>query len=394
MKKTLKTLAVILTLILLLCACGKTKGTESKPSNDKDNVSSYSDSSVSDDVSSEADDLSGSDTSDDDYLDLDLSDDKENNNDDSDEEDDEEEEEYIIPPYIQEYEDTGIHNPVKVLTPAEMIEKCIKDGLKVKETVIKIGLNKPVKIARITDSHLAYVNGADNAIAREQASIRYQYYVDADKKLSRCVNYAKASGVDLVAFTGDIWDFFSMGNLYKFSQATKVLDDFLFSIGNHEDIRKVGGNLSTGDDFTLLRNTISQYVKGDLSFDTRDLGEVTVVSMDNSRYTFDANQVEKMKAEIAKGKPILIMMHVPLYTDELFEVAKENNDTGSIMGKTMTGATKEMVELINDNPDIIKGIFAGHLHYDHTSETTGGITQHLLRASVQEKGFIEIIEVK
>lgn len=394
MKKTLKTLAVVLTLIFLLCACGKTKGTESKPSNE--NVSSHSDSSESGDVSLELDD------SDDEWDDFDTSYDEDDlytsddSDSDSDEEseDSEETEEYIIPPFVDEYEDTGIHDPVKVLTPAEMIAKCVADGLGVKTTVIDIGLNKPVKIARITDSHLAYVNGADNAVAREQASIRYQYYVDADKKLEKCVNYAKASGVDLVAFTGDIWDFFSMGNLYKFSQATKVLDDFIYSIGNHEDIRKVGGNLSTGDDFTLIRNTISQYVKNDLSFDTRDLGEVTVVSMDNSRYTFDANQVEKMKAEIAKGKPILIMMHIPLYTDELFEVAKENNDTGSIIGKTTTGATKEMVDLINANPDIIKGIFAGHLHYDHSSKTSGGIAQHLLRASVQEKGFIEIIEVK
>lgn len=395
MKKTLKTLAVVLTLILLLCACGKTKGTESKPSND--NVSSYGDSSQTGDGDLELDDSDFD--SDDGWDDFDTPYDEDDSDvsdesDDSDFDSDEESEEYIIPPFVDEYEDTGIHDPVKVLTPAEMIAKCLSDGLGVKNTVIDIGLNKPVKIARITDSHLAYVNGADNAVAREQASIRYQYYVDADKKLERCVNYAKASGVDLVTFTGDIWDFFSMGNLYKFSKATSVLDDFIYSIGNHEDIRKVGGNLSTGDDFTLIRNTISQYVKNDLSFDTRDLGEVTVVSMDNSRYTFDANQVEKMKTEIAKGKPILIMMHIPLYTDELFEVAKENNDTGSIIGKTTTGATKEMVDLINANPDIIKGIFAGHLHYDHSSKTSGGIDQHLLRASVQEKGFIEIIEVK
>jgi len=411
MKKTVKLMVVILSVILMLCSCGNEETAKPKPSDNSSVTSGDTDSSVTDNFS---------DVGDDETLDLDFDDDFDsdfdddfggsgNYNDDESEDEqedaEEEEEEYVIPPFVQEYEDTGIHDPVKKLTPSEMMKKCIDDGLKVKETVIDIGLSKPVKLARITDSHLVYVNGADNAIAREQASIRYQYYVDADKKLERCVNYANALGVDLVTFTGDIWDFFSMGNLAKFKKATSVLDDFLFSLGNHEDIRKVGGNLTIGDELQLLRKTISKYVKNDLSFATRKVGEITVVSMDNSRYTFSENQVEKMKAEIAKGRPILIMMHTPLYTEKLLETAKANNDAGSLMGypdsvatsggyRKMDSATKEMVDLINANPDIIKGIFAGHLHYDHESNLESGIPQYLLRASVQEKGFIEIIEVK
>ena len=328
MKKRVKLAAIFLSLFLLLCACGKTDVTKPTSSGDKNVSSSVTDSSVSDTHSDE----SKEETLDFDF-DFDDVDDTVTNyegTESEEEEEEEEEEEYIIPPFVSEYEDTGIHDPVKVLTPEEMIKKCIADGLVIKNTVINAGLKSPVKLARITDSHLVYVNGADNAIAREQAAIRYQYYTDADKTLERCVNYANALDVDLVAFTGDIWDFFSMGNLVKFKKATSVLDDFIYCLGNHEDIRKVGGNLSTGDDLTLMHNAISQYVKNDLSFASKEVGEITVVAMDNSRYTFSASQVEKMKLEIAKGRPIIIMMHIPLYTSELLESAKANNDAGSL----------------------------------------------------------------
>ncbi len=401
MKKNVKLAAIMLSLVVLLCACGKAKETSSKTDGAQTDNSSYSDDTSSDLSSNTYFDEFEDVSSGDDFLDIDFDSTESSGTSsydetESSEESDDEEDNALYATTTSKYEILTNNEPPKKLTNKEMLEKCISEGLSVTETVIEIGLRKPVTIARITDSHLAYVNGADNAIAREQAAKRYKYFTNNDKKLQRCVNYANALGVDLVAFTGDIWDFFSVGNLEKFKSATSVLDDFLFAIGNHEDADVVGGNLPTGEKWTNIRKHISSYVKNDLTFATRYIGELTVVSMDNSRYTFTDEQVQKMKTEIAKGRPMLLMMHTPLYTEELYKKASENNEAGSIMPSVdkATGSTKEMLELINSNANLIKGVFTGHMHYDHISDLSSGIRQYMLRVSYSENGAVEIIKVK
>lgn len=394
MKLKMRFTVVVLSLIFLLCSCNKEEDTNSNPAGTQSNDSSYSD-----DVSS--DNTSDNELSDVDFdlsSDFDFTTDTSSNTTDEDEESSEEEEidNALYAVVTSKYEVTSQNEPIKPLTDKEMIEKCLTEGLVVKETEINIGIKKPVTIARITDSHLAYVNGADNATAREQASTRYPYFANNDLKLQRCVNYANALGVDLVAFTGDIWDFFSVGNLEKFKSATSVLDDFIYTVGNHDDVYVVGGNLPTADERAFMHKNIANYVKGDLSFDTRQVGQITVVTMDNSRYSFSDEQVQKMKAEIAKGRPMLLMMHAPLYTETLYQKASTNNETGYIMPSVSkaTGSTKEMLELINNNPNLIKGIFAGHMHYDFVSDLDCGIKQYMLTVSYSGGGTVEIITVK
>lgn len=395
MRKKINFAVVILSLMLLLCACNKAEDTGSKPTGTQSNTSSYSDDVSSDNSSGSSDDQ----FSDADFnfsSDFDLTTDTSSEDEDEESSEEEEFDNALYAVVTSKYDIVSKNEPLKALTDKEMIEKCLTEGLVVKETEINIGIKKPVTIARITDSHLAYVNGADNATAREQASTRYPYFTNNDVKLQRCVNYANALGVDLVAFTGDIWDFFSVGNLEKFKSATGVLDDFIYTVGNHDDVYVVGGNLPTADERAFMHKNIANYVKGDLSFDTRQVGEITVVTMDNSRYSFNDEQVQKMKAEIAKGRPMLLMMHVPLYTETLYQKASANNEVGYIMPSVSkaTGSTKEMLELINNNASLIKGIFAGHMHYDFVSDLDCGIRQYMLTVSYSGGGTVEIITVK
>ena len=398
MKTKLRLTVIFLSLMLLLCACKKTEGNSSKPDATGSDNPSYSDGVSSDNISSD-DVISDVDFDfSSDFEDTSEGDSSDNESDDEEEEDEDENNLYAI--HTSKYEITSTNDPVKALTGKEMMDKCLKENLAVKETVLNVGLEKSVKIARITDMHLAFVNGADNAVAREQASIRYKYFTDADKKLQRCVNYVNALGVDMVAFTGDILDFFSVGNLEKFKTATSVLDDFMFSMGNHDDVFVVGGGLPTETERNSIHKFMKSYVKGDLSFDTRQVGEITVITMDNSKYTFSQSQLDKMKAEIAKGRPMLLMMHVPLYTEALYAKASQDNEQGSIMPSVAraTGTTKEMLELIHNNSNLIKGIFAGHMHYDFVSDLDCGggkkITQYMMGVSYSGGGTVEVITVK
>ena len=50
---------------------------------------------------------------------------------------------------------------------------------------------------------------------------------------------------------------------------------------------------------------------------------VRLIAVDNSYYHFDAGQLERLKAEVAGGEPILLLLHVPLHTPELHRKSVE-----------------------------------------------------------------------
>jgi hypothetical protein len=116
--------------------------------------------------------------------------------------------------------------------------------------------------------------------------------------------------------------------------------------------------------------------------DSRVVNGVNFVALDNGYSLFEPEQFEFLKGEAAKGLPMVLMMHTPLYEPALYEVMMGRCPCAYLAGvpeemmrcypedrymqQLADGVTLEMMEYIAREP-LVKAILTGHLHFDYES---------------------------
>ena len=108
--------------------------------------------------------------------------------------------------------------------------------MQLEKTTLRIGLEKPVRLLHVTDSHLGLVDDRDNE--RKQALAARFSSNDRNVYLQEHIAYAKEH-CDLLVHTGDLIDYVSHANVEKAREI--VADEHVFFIaGNHEYSQYVG----------------------------------------------------------------------------------------------------------------------------------------------------------
>ena len=95
------------------------------------------------------------------------------------------------------------------------------------------------------------------------------------------------------------------------------------------------------------------------------------VCMDDSDYHIDAELFEKLKKVEEEGKPILLFMHIPLYSEHIGSEAKyslnapaqyfENCHPVDVFERTPDELTCQICDYIRNSP-FIKFVLSGHTH--------------------------------
>ena len=102
-----------------------------------------------------------------------------------------------------------------------------------------------------------------------------------------------------------------------------------------------------------------------------------LVGIDTSDYQIKPHHFERLRTLAESGKPMILFMHIPLYSEELHRRAShamlaiptEIVNTFSeyrIFEQTADEGTVATVDFIKSCPQI-KAVFAGHLHFDFES---------------------------
>lgn len=257
-------------------------------------------------------------------------------------------------------------------------------------STLEIGLEKPIKLLHVTDSHIALADERDNERKHELA--KRLSAPEKEKHLEDHLAYGKEN-CDVIVHTGDLIDFTSQAN---FDFARKILSDekVFFAAGNHEFSRYVG---EAYEDRAYKMNSFREMMPGlgaPLFFNSRVVGGVDLVSIDNSYHQFEQWQITRLEKEIAKGLPIILCMHVPLFEESLYDYHVGRSGAGSssyLVGCDEDhlpydewraieirprGATLEMVDFIKSQP-LIRAILAGHVHFSFESKLTDSLTQFI-----------------
>lgn len=264
------------------------------------------------------------------------------------------------------------------------------------EITVDAGADEPFTFIHISDTHLARANMSDGRAKLELALKRSRSFRHSVMMLDETAKKADELGC-FVVHTGDMIDFVSYENLKIAKDFTGKVDCIMLA-GNHEFSPTVYNDPVSHAELTeYFLDRVQASYKNDIRFYSRVVNGVNLVALDNGSHKVEQWQVEKLREEIDRGLPVLLFLHVPVYTPEEYEFAvskyglpawlmavPEDKLAGYTEADRLSqGAdepTKEAYDLIVNSSNI-KAIFCGHEHYDHISMVTPETPQYVINCT-------------
>ena len=249
--------------------------------------------------------------------------------------------------------------------------------MKVEKIRVEIGLEKPLRISHLTDIHLCLADERDAKLidhAKERTQVFYEEAncpPETPSEYFRSAMKYSRENCDLCVITGDVLDFITARNR---EEAEEILagHDYMFTAGNHEFCPRVGVPDSFARKFDIFGDIQTSF-KGNMFFESRILGGVNLVTVDNSYYNYCAIQIDMLKREIEKGLPIILFSHVPL-SDPILKLDRHHRDLGP--DEYMMEQNRAMLMLIGDTP-LIKAVFSGHWHCRGEAMPLEGVKEYI-----------------
>ncbi|MBQ5968557.1 MAG: metallophosphoesterase [Clostridia bacterium] len=257
------------------------------------------------------------------------------------------------------------------------------------QSTLTVGLERPLKVLHVTDSHIALADARDNE--RKHSLAKRLGAPEKERYFREHLAYAKAH-CDLMVHTGDLIDFTSQAN-FDFARSVLAEEKVFFIAGNHEFSQYVG---EAYEDRAYKMNSFREMLPEGLGvplfFNSRVVGGVNFVAIDDSYHQFESWQITRLKKEIAKGLPIILCLHVPLFERSLYNYHVERSGPGTscylagceeddlpvdewrAIEIRPRGVTMEAIDFIKSQPQI-KAVLAGHVHFSFESCLAPGMPQ-------------------
>lgn len=263
--------------------------------------------------------------------------------------------------------------------------------LKLTKVEIKVGLKKPMKFLHVTDSHVVVWDKR----SPKQENIykkRIKVFSLSRKRWDMTLAYAKENNLPILN-TGDVFDFTTPASI-EFLKKEVMPNSRIYAVGNHEFSRYCGSQKEVEHDAETV-DAMQSAISYDIGFSSHVINGVNFLAIDNVTYQFNQSQLEKLEAEIKKGLPIIVMFHIPIYSEKIFKINFEKNANNPrnprkivsligvpddklaicdmrLMEKRRSNAiSKKVVEILSTNP-LIKGIICGHIHKNITDTLPNG----------------------
>ena len=257
------------------------------------------------------------------------------------------------------------------------------------DNVIEIGLDAPIRIIHASDTHLTHADMRDGERKVKLAEWRAPGFPEAEDMLRNTCVLAREEKLPIM-HTGDLLDFVSLANLEAAKQFTDEYDCFM-ATGNHEFSLYVGEAKEDAAYRNQSLDKVQACFKNDIRMSARVIGGVNFIALDNGYYTFEPEHLDFLKQEAAKGLPMVLMFHTPLYDPALYRVAMEHTPSCAYLAgvpeeltecyepsrreqQRADAVTFEILDYVAKEP-MIKAILAGHLHFNYDGTFADRIPQ-------------------
>lgn len=274
---------------------------------------------------------------------------------------------------------------------------------------IPVGATSPFKMLHTSDNHICLADERDNERKRELAARRdAAFNGDEPGRLYRCtqeiLDYAREQNLPVI-HTGDFIDFVSYANLDYARKAFEGLDVFM-AAGNHEFSLYVGEAFEDEAYKAQSFEMVKSAFQGDFWFQTRLINGVRFVAIDNNYYYIVEEQMRLFKEVAEQGEPIVLLMHNPLYSEDLYRqkmVGKPEGAPPFLFGcpeellrdlpekryiqQKPNALTLEFLDYCNHLPNL-KAVLTGHLHDFYASRLESGVPQYVCAAGYRDEAIV------
>lgn len=247
------------------------------------------------------------------------------------------------------------------------------ERLSMSYATVKIGLKKPFSVLHLSDSHLTSTYFGEDEWKLGQSSTRTRTFGGRQEEALRDALAWAKEHVDYIVHTGDLIDYQSAAN---FDLVGKYFGDKMFgSLGNHEFIHEKWNASYANEKYKDgTRKQLKKVYPFDLELHSQVVNEVNFVTLDDVFGYVTKDQVKQFKKEVKKGLPIVLCMHVPFFTEDIWRATyrfwktREPMTDGAVppaSGDYTTQqedkTTREFIAYLKKEK-LLKCILAGHEH--------------------------------
>ena len=265
---------------------------------------------------------------------------------------------------------------------------------------IAVGASRPFRAIHCSDTHLNFMTVGDLLSAKVEKDLqmyegrRLQHNTLAP--FAACVLKARLLGAPLL-HTGDVWDYHCVANGLIAQDAFAQAGDVFYAIGNHE----MHGHWQTAPDldFDVCRAQIQPYLPNSALCAARVINGIDFVAFDDTGYSVARqDEIEHfVRAEFAKGLPVILMVHQPFMTDEVFSDLAEAKGpfagdkkmpTHHVSGYLYGSLKHEraFVDWMLGRPNL-KAVLCGHLHAEAQYRLSDSVTQYCAGAAMKGQAY-------
>jgi 3',5'-cyclic AMP phosphodiesterase CpdA len=191
------------------------------------------------------------------------------------------------------------------------------------------GLDKPVVVLHISDSHVTVPSGKeadyrehaarmDAAFAKERPHYQTGESALPAVHFRKLTELAKAKKVDAIVLTGDIVNNPSQPSVeYVHQLLAETGVPYLYVSGNHDwHYEGLPGSDNALRETWIERRLRPLYAGRNPLCYAVPIDGINFVAIDDSTYQVDDRQLAFFEQELAKGLPTVLLLHIPVWTEK------------------------------------------------------------------------------
>lgn len=241
------------------------------------------------------------------------------------------------------------------------------------ETVYVEGLGRDHTLLFLTDTHVIIPDKEASAQAAENEAARTPMFmheagITPAEQLSEWIQYANEIKVDAFLLGGDIIDTPSSSNLKWLEEQLAGLDmPYLYVSGNHDWTYPWEYMTDTGKETYLP--LLAPFMDGNTAIHSLDLGEITVVGIDDSSNQVNGHVFPEYENILQQGKPVIVVAHVPFMTQSVLGRARKVWNSPVVIGAGNYGGiypnedSEKFVAMTTSSDSSVELVLAGHVHF-------------------------------
>lgn len=266
------------------------------------------------------------------------------------------------------------------------------------EELVVEGLTQEYRFLFLTDTHMVVQSESDSDEVKEYAAQRVVEFCNEESVASayqfeEWVKYANREAVDSVLLGGDMIDFPSEANVEHLADNLDKLDvPYLYTPGNHDWTFPWEYMTQIAKESYLPM--LAPYMRENPFVHYFETEEFIVVAVDNSSNQIAPEALEGYKQILQKGKPVVVLLHVPLLTQSVLTKAKEVWSSAVVLGGGNYGGiypndiSTEFINVTTAEDSPVVAVLAGHVHYYDRDMVNDNIVQIVGDAGFKGKGIL------